>query len=205
MHAHIPDFYDNLDASFEQAWLMLVRGGADRRSAFHTPVVASVDASGAPEARVMVLRQADRAARSLRFHTDIRTAKVAQLARQPAITVLGYDPGAKIQLRVRGVGNIIGDGAHADAAWARSALSSRKCYLAESAPGSGVEAATSGLPPAFETRDPDEAEALPGRANFSVLLVTVESLEWLYLAAPGHRRARFQWSDTEWTKHWLVP
>ncbi len=205
MHAHIPDFYDDLDASFEQAWQMLVRGGADRRSAFHTPVVASVDASGAPEARVMVLRQADRAFRLLRFHTDNRTGKVAELARQPAITVLGYDPVGKIQLRVRGTGSIIADGAQADAAWARSALSSRKCYLAAPAPGSDTIGPTSGLPPAFETRDPDDAEALPGRTNFSILLVTVETLEWLYLAAPGHRRARFRWTGSGWSKTWLVP
>ncbi len=201
----IPDFYNDLDATFAHAWHLWVRGGKDRRSAFHTPVVATITPDGAPQARVMVLRQADMARRSLRFHTDTRSTKVAELGRNPAITVLGYDPGHKIQLRVRGRGIVDAASPEAEAAWDRTSLPSRKCYLADPAPGTPSPEPTSGLAPDWATRDPLEAESLAGRAQFAILLVEVVELEWVYLAASGHRRARFTWQDDSWEKTWLVP
>jgi pyridoxine/pyridoxamine 5'-phosphate oxidase len=200
-----PDFYNDLDLTFDHAWTLWVRGGADRRSAFHTPVVATVDASGAPQARVMVLRQADREARSLRFHTDRRSGKVAELAVRPDISVLGYDAASKIQLRVRGTGMILQTGDAVEAAWEKTGLPSRKCYLAHAGPGSLSEVPTSGLPDGYDARDPTLAQSLAGRAHFSILMVTVDSIEWVYLAASGHRRARFDWTGADWRKTWLVP
>ena len=44
----------------EQAWRDLLRGVRDERRGFHWPVVATVDASGAPQARVCVLRRGKR-------------------------------------------------------------------------------------------------------------------------------------------------
>ncbi len=205
MKLDIPDYYNDLDLTLDQAWTLWVRGGADRRSAFHTPVVATVDEGGFPQARVMVLREADAASRSLRFHTDARSQKVQDLAAGGMITVLGYDPAAKIQLRVRGSGTILAQGDVVDMAWARTSLPSRKCYLAEPGPGSVSRLPTSGLMADYETRDPSLEESLPARAHFSVLMVTVASLEWVYLAAQGHRRARFDWDGISWSKSWLIP
>jgi pyridoxine/pyridoxamine 5'-phosphate oxidase len=68
---------DDLPAILAHAWTLLVRGGADRKSPVHTPVIASVDEHGLPHARVMVLRKADPAAATLRLHTDARSPKVA--------------------------------------------------------------------------------------------------------------------------------
>ena len=65
---------NTLDAVLADIWMRLVRGGADRRSAFHTPVVASVDADGLPQQRVMVLRKCIEAEAVMRFHTDLRSA-----------------------------------------------------------------------------------------------------------------------------------
>jgi pyridoxamine 5'-phosphate oxidase len=201
----VPAFYDDLELTLAHAWGLWVRGGADRRSPLHTPVVATVDADCLPQARVMVLRKADAAARTLRFHTDRRSAKAAELAGQTAVTVLGYDPAAKIQLRVRGTAAVMTEGDAVDQAWAKTGMASRKCYLAEAGPGDVSAHATSGLMPVFATRDPTEPESQPGRENFAILLVTVTSLEWLYLAAQGHRRARFEWNGAEMAATWLVP
>jgi pyridoxamine 5'-phosphate oxidase len=201
----VPPFYDDLDLTLAHAWSLWVRGGADRRSPFHTPVVVTVDSAGDPQARVMVLRKADAATQTLRFHTDRRSHKVAELAARRAMTVLGYDPAAKIQLRLRGTGQIVTEGPAVDAAWAGSALASRKCYLAAAGSSDVSAGPTSGLPPAFEMRDPTEAESRPGRDNFAILLVTVTSLEFLYLAAQGHRRALFDGPDGKSGATWLVP
>ena len=196
---------DNLDDVLADIWMRLVRGGADRKSAFHTPVVASVCAAGLPRQRVMVLRKCDEASATMRFHTDIRSDKVSEIGEAPTVSVLGYDAGANIQIRVAGTAVIESEGARADAAWASSNASSRRCYLAQPGPGSGSEIPTSGLPAALETRVPDIAETEAGRANFAVMIVTLATLEWLYLAHDGHRRARFECRDGVWHGAWLIP
>jgi pyridoxamine 5'-phosphate oxidase len=196
---------DDLDTVLADIWDRLANGARDRRSAFHTPVVASVDVAGAPQQRVMVMRAADAEKRQLRFHTDVRTPKITQLEKNSAVSVLGYDPAAKVQIRVSGIGRIEQDTDLADAAWDASAPSSRRCYLAEAGPSSESAHPTSGLPTNFENRVPTLDETLAGRAHFSVLMIEAERLEWLYLAAEGHRRAAFNLTSTGWAGHWLVP
>jgi pyridoxamine 5'-phosphate oxidase len=196
---------DDLESVLADIWARLVRGGADRKSAFHTPVIASVDAHGLPRQRVMVLRKCDEAAMTMRFHTDLRSDKIAEIGGAPVVSVLGYDPAAKIQIRVSGIATIESEGAAANAAWAASNPSSRRCYLAEPGPGSISEHPSSGLPASVENRVPDIAETESGRANFAVMIVTLDSLEWLYLAHDGHRRARFVREDRAWRGVWLIP
>jgi pyridoxamine 5'-phosphate oxidase len=199
---------NELDAIRADIWARWTRGGADRRSAFHTPVVASVGADGAPEQRVMVLRKVDPATATFRFHTDVRSGKVVQLNLSARVSVVGYDPGAKIQLRASGVATIVQTGALADEAWASTSASGRRSYLTTLAPGSISDGATSGLPTAFETEVPSLTESEAGRANFAIVQVIVNRLEWLHLAATGHRRAAFTLGtlgNDGWTGEWLIP
>jgi pyridoxamine 5'-phosphate oxidase len=196
---------DDLDAIRTDIWTRWTRGGADRRSPFHTPVVASVRMDGAPEQRVMVLRKADPLAATLRFHTDLRSAKVEELRQSPVVSVVGYDPQAKVQIRASGIAAIAHDGTMSNAAWAATSISGRRCYLADPAPGTASPVATSGLPSPFDQTMPTLVESEAGRANFAVLLVTVDRLEWLYLAASGHRRAAFTRDGDAWRGRWLVP
>lgn len=185
--------------------MRLVRGGADRKSAFHTPMIASVAANGEPRQRVMVLRKCDQAKRTMRFHTDLRSDKVTEIGDGAVVSVLGYDPTAKIQIRVAGRASVEGEGLTADAAWAASNASSRRCYLAQPGPGTVSKTPSSGLPLSAESRVPDIAETESGRANFAIMMVKLHSLEWLYLAHDGHRRARFVWDDGAWRGEWLIP
>jgi hypothetical protein len=201
----LPPYYDDLAGSLDAAWTLLVRASKDRRSAMHTPVVACVDATGAPQARVMVLRQASREQALLRFHTDARSAKVMMIGSGAPVQVVAYDPGAKIQLRLSGTGRIETAGPSADAAWSGSQAGSLRCYLATDPPGADAARPTSGLPPEWEQQLPTRAEAAAGRANFAVLLITVDRLEWLYLAHAGHRRAHFVRSGEAWHGSWLIP
>jgi len=39
--------------------------------------------------------------------------------------------------------------------------------------------------------------------NFTVIKCNIKSIEWLYLAAKGHRRAKFDLKNNE--NVWLVP
>ena len=78
------DMYDTLDEVRTDIAARLSAGANDRRSAMHSPVVATADA----DARVMVLRAFDADSWLLRFHTDARSPKVAVIEADPRIGVL---------------------------------------------------------------------------------------------------------------------
>ena len=180
----------------------LIRAARDRKSPMHTPVIVTGDV----DARVMVLRAFDAATWTLRLHTDARSPKAQVIAADPRVAVLGYDKGAKVQIRARGTGRIVTDGPEADSAWQASTNFARRCYLGEG-PGAIADAPTSGLPPEFEGAEPDDAQLIPARENFAVLLITLTDLDWLYLAHTGHVRAQFTRSDggPEWGGRWVSP
>jgi pyridoxamine 5'-phosphate oxidase len=193
---------DDLDAVLTDAWARLTRGVRDRRSPFHTPVVAT--GGEVVRQRVMVLRGADRARATLRFHTDRRAAKVASIKNSASVSVLGYDPAARIQISMQGTGSVM-TGADADAFWDATTLSGRRCYLIDPRPGTSVPQPDAGLPPHLTDRVPTAAESEAGRANFAVLMVTIDQIEWLELSASGGRRARFIRRDEAWNGTWLIP
>ena len=73
---------DDLDATLDHAWTLIERGVADRGAALRHPVVSTLGSDG-PAARVMVLRASDRQRHCIRFYTDRRAGKVAQMAGLP--------------------------------------------------------------------------------------------------------------------------
>jgi hypothetical protein len=192
-----PDFYNDLAGTLAQAWALLARGVKDRRSGFHTPTIATIGLDGGPRARTVVLRGCDAARAELRFHTDARAAKIAELARNPRIALHAYDAGQKIQIRIEGVAAIHADDAVADAAWAGSREFSRVCYGITPGPGSVIESAGSFSLPQ------DTAGIAAGREDFRAVVIAARRLEWLYLAHEGHRRALFDLTTGQ--GRWLAP
>lgn len=187
---------DTLDEVRADACERLAKAVGDRRSAFHTPVVATSDA----DARVMVLRGFDADDWTLRFHTDWRSPKVGAIAADGRIGVAAYDKHERLQLRLRGTGRVLSEGHQVDAAWAESSNFARRCYLGEG-PGTKAGGPSSGLPERFEGVEPDEDELVPARANFAILLVDIEEIDWFCLAHTGHRRALL----TRNGGHWITP
>jgi hypothetical protein len=200
--APLPAWYDDLPGSLCAAWGALTRGALDRRSAFHHPVIGTIGLDGQPRQRVMILRSVDPDQRSLRFHTDIRSEKAREIGVDPRVSVLAYDPDSKIQLRLGGQATLHHDDRVAEAAWQGSQRMSRACYGTAPAPGSEI-----GQGDAFTLPDKaDDAQLEAGRAHFAAMLFRVESLEWLFLAYEGHRRAHFAWdAGGKLAARWLAP
>lgn len=202
----LPDFYDNLPLSLAELHRVIAQGVRNRKSAAHHPVVASVDEHGAPQQRVMILRDFNADTRQLRFHTDARSGKIQHIRSKSKTSVLIYDEAAKVQIRLSGFANV-DDGELSDAAWNDSTAFARRCYMAENAPGSFAESPTSGLPIWIAGKQPEEKDLVAARENFAAVLIRITMMEWLYLANAGHRRARWHWNEQHqhWSGNWLIP
>jgi len=195
--------FETLDQVFADAAAHLTRAAQSRRSPMHVPVVGTADG----DLRMMVLRACDPGIGLLRFHTDARSPKARLVGELGMASVLAFDAAAKVQLRLKGPARIETAGPAADAAWAASTAFARRCYLAVDAPGTSAQAATSGLPAEVEGICPDESQLLAARENFSVLLIEPITLDWLYLAHDGHRRAQFTRAapGQDWQGTWVIP
>ncbi|WMS42963.1 pyridoxamine 5'-phosphate oxidase family protein [Acuticoccus sp. MNP-M23] len=195
--ADFPAHYHDLGAVERAAWDAMVDGVKMRKSAFHQVVVATVDEAGRPQARTVVLRGADEGDRTLRFHTDVRSAKIPELAAAPSCAIILYDHDAKIQVRVSGDAAIHNRDALTESLWGAMPHYSKACYRQPFGPGAPVE--TPEMVAAAAALGDDA-----GYANFVAITVAVNEFEWLYLAANGHRRARIDYRDAG-GREWLAP
>ena len=82
---------------------------------------------------------------------------------------------------------------------------SRQCYLGDIAPGFDVSEPTSGLTANVDNLKYTIEESEIGYKNFCVIETFIKSIEWLYLAAKGHRRAYFSLKNNSLEKKWLIP
>jgi pyridoxamine 5'-phosphate oxidase len=195
----LPHYYDDLDATREQALALLVRGVKDRRSGMHTFTVATIGADGTPRLRTVVNRGFDIATRALRFHTDARSPKLQELVDDPRAAIHVYDQRAKTQLRMEALATIHRDDDLRQSAWEKTRDFSRECYRVVRAPGDAVESPSDVT--FTDGHHPDE-----GEENFMAVTLRIHTLEWLYLAHQGHRRAKFSWDQAGGlTQTWLVP
>ncbi len=151
---------------------------------------------GFVDARTVVLRGADGVGLTLRCHTDRRSPKFASLQRHPTCAWVFYDPGARVQIRVRGVAQLHTDDAIAEESWQGSAVQSRRCYAVEQPPSSVI--AAPGPQP-----DLEGADWISARNHFAVIITRVVGLEWLWLHHGGHRRGRFDEAHPDGV--WIQP
>ena len=195
----------DLDELCAHLWRTLESGAKNAKSPLHTPVFSTVTTTGAPGARVVVLRECVPQLRRLRCHTDARSLKAAELAKNPAVAWLFYDAAQKIQIRATGTARLHQGDEEARHGWQQSRLDSRRCYLVSEASGTPLEALASGLPAYLTERRPTAAESEAGWPNFAVVISEITRLDWLYLSAYGHRRAQFTWDGANWRGSWVIP
>jgi pyridoxine/pyridoxamine 5'-phosphate oxidase len=189
-----PASQSDADDLAAHALRLLARGAADRRAAFHAPTLSTVGLDGRPRARTVVLRGLDVAERLIRLHSDLRSAKVAELRRDPRVALVFYDAAAKLQVRAEGMAAVHAGDDVAREAWSRSQPMARAIYAAADPPGTPIAA------PA-----PADAPADGAEANFAVIRCVFDRLDLLSLQAAGHRRLVLRWDGGERTAQWLTP
>jgi hypothetical protein len=159
---------------------------------FHTMTLATVGINGLPEARTVVMRGFDPDAKEIRFHTDARSPKVAELRAAPAVTLLFYDPHVRLQVRIPAVAVLHHEDNTATAAWGSCAETSRTPYAAHDPPGRILKLDADVPTPIIPSVD--DALAL---SRFVLVACRFSTMDVLELCSTGHRRVAFNWSDHE--------
>ena len=198
----LPAYYENFEEIKSKIWSMLNDAVTNRNSSFRIPVFICGDQSDF-NGRIVVLRKSDQKNNLLQFHSDIRSDKIEKLKKNKNASMLFYDKDEKIQLRLKVECIINHKNEITKESWSKTQHISRKCYLIKNGPGTESEQPTSGLNPEFDNFDYTKEQSEKGYENFTVIQCKIKTIEWLYLAAKGHRRARF---DLDANKEiWLIP
>jgi pyridoxamine 5'-phosphate oxidase len=183
----------------DTAWSLMSEAVQDRRAPFHLPAVASITNDGNPSIRTVVLRGVEKNDRCIRFHTDKRAPKYTELLKNSAVSVHFYDGPNKTQIRLLATASLNSGNNLAADAWASSQRSSKLCYAAYLGPGTPVYE-----PP--KATKLSQVEIEKGFINFCVVQLKISNMECLELAADGHRRAIFDWSENDTVRgNWLSP
>ena len=197
-----PAYYENLEEIQKKLWFMLDDAVINRSSPFRIPVFICADQNDI-DGRIVVLRKSEKNNSLLQFHTDLRSQKIDILKKNKHASLVFYDKEEKIQLRVKVTCEINNQNSTTKEAWKKTQHISRRCYLVDNGPGSISDGPTSGMISKLEDFDYTMEQSEKGYKNFTVIKCKMKSIEWLYLAAKGHRRAKF---DLESNKNaWLVP
>ena len=196
---------ENTNEIFEDIKRNLTRGVKDRKHTFHTPVFCNVDNENSIESRVVVLRQFDSPNMVLNFHTDFRSPKILGLQQNNNSLLVFYDHKLKIQLRIKTTSIINNQNKVTKEMWDQTKLFSRKCYLTEKAPSSSTNLPEDGIDESLGGREPTLEESERGYKNFTVVQNQIQQIDWLYLAASGHRRLKIILEKQIPSFQWIIP
>ena len=174
---------ESLDAIEAALWRELAAAPRDRSHPWRTPVLATTDGRSG-DARTVIVREADVAARTLLLYTDARSPKAAQIAAYPLGTLVLWSPALSWQLRLRARLELQTEGLAASSHWARLKLApGAQDYLSALPPGSPLDGAVG---------------ARGERTHFALVEAQVQAVDWLELHAQGHRRACFGPDGARW-------
>ena len=195
-------YYEDFTEIKKKIWSMLTNAVKDRSSPFRIPVFICGDQSDF-DGRIVVLRKSDEANNLVQYHSDIRSDKIAKLKANKNAAMLFYDKEEKIQVRLKVECIVNHENDITKQSWLKTGHMSRKCYLLENGPGEKSNTPTSGLEPELDNFKFTMEQSEEGYKNFTVTQCKIKIIEWLYLAAKGHRRARFDIKNNK--QNWLVP
>ena len=197
-----PTYYEDLSEIKNKIWTMLNNAIKDRSSPFRIPVFICGNKDDF-DGRIVVLRKADQSNNLIQYHSDIRSDKITKLKNNKSASMLFYDKEEKIQVRLKVDCTVNHDNNITKESWLKTGHISRKCYLVDNGPGTESDIPTSGLTSELDNFDFTMEQSEAGYKNFTVIQCEIKIIEWLYLAAKGHRRARFDLENNK--EYWLVP
>lgn len=167
-----------------------------------TFTLATVDDTGAPDARLVVIRTSDE--RGLTFYNDTRSPKGRQLASEPRAALVAYWPALSRQVRVRGEVSVLSS-ADSDAAFSTRERRSQLGYWSNEQSVAIADRA------ALERQLDDtiarfEGRQIPRPAHWAVYRLVPESIEfWQRGERHLHDRIACSLVDGAWHAERLQP
>lgn len=182
-------FDSDLSKISDQCWHLLHHGVTSYKKPFHFAVFTSIE-NHFPSARTVIIRGVDVDSKMIRFNTDIRSPKFAQLNDNPNVSWLFYDEGLRIQMRCKAVASLHVNDAVAEQGWEEAKLNCKITYMSPHAPGTYLDEPY--LLDLNRSDIPDD-ELHAARNNFAIVQTKVLSLDWVFLHYKGNRRAFFDY------------
>ncbi len=190
------------DVLADEAWARLALAADDPTHPMRLFLLATVDAHGVPDARLMVLRGAGRRLGKIWFYTDRRSEKVDQLRKRPELCAVAYDRRDGVQLRLRGAATIHELNSEAAQHWSQTSSIIRALYASPDSPGVPLRQPDPRLMSMKKAMNASEEEN--ARCNFAVIETLVESIEWLQVTGDDQRRS-ILYASTGWAVQPLAP
>ena len=178
---------DSLDEIEAAVWRELALAVSTRGHPWRLGVLATRAGDGV-DARSIVLREIDVAARELLLYTDARSPKARQVQAHPEGVLVLWSQALGWQLRLRLALELQTAGLAVSSRWARLKMTpAAHDYLSPLPPGSTIAAPLPATAPQRQSRD-----------HFAVIAAQVRDIDWLELDARGHRRAVFDGVSPRW-------
>lgn len=175
---------------FERARAELLQSNTDRHHPFRNFSLATFGLY--PEVRTVVARDVSQGL-SLLFYTDSRTPKVAQIKEDARVSALFYHPHKKLQVRMKGLAELIGKGDEGYGLLLEQVKRSNglKDYSSLRAPGSRVK---------------DTLEVIYGEGiHFMAVRINPLQMDVLQLGREQHQRRGYTLEAGEWEEAILIP
>ncbi len=184
------EWWTELAAFHDHIWSALEAGAARRDRSRRFLALATAGQTGGAEARMVVLRGAERELGRLIVHTDTLSAKVAELRADPRATLLSWDPEEQLQIRVKvEVGIDTGSVVRRD--WERIPETARRVYGNQPEPGGPMAC-------------PQALTVTPDQDRFAVMTCTMSEIDALHLGREVHHRAIWR-RRGGWAGRWIAP
>jgi pyridoxine/pyridoxamine 5'-phosphate oxidase len=183
------EWFETRSGLWSACWRQLVRDAVLLKPNARS-VLATIGRSGAPEARMVVLRGADRRAGSVAVHTDTGSVKITELTADPRASLHIWNESTQVQMRLRGTIQI-SSGLELAHLWHQMPDGSRANYGVTPVPGSVIDASDAYV----RAPDPD---------RLARLTLRIDEMDVVHLSDDYHRRALYR-RDDDWQGQWLAP
>jgi len=191
----------NLNDIYDQIWDDLKDGVTNTKSAFHYPIISTIDKNGYPSSRTVVLREIHKENNIISFNTDIRSKKWLEIKNNNKISVSIYEPNKKIQIRIIGLAILNYKNKIWESAWDSTPSMSRECYSTPYPPSTAISKPED-IDTSLKKIKNEDLEKY--KVNFGRIDIHIKSVDWLYLIHSGHRRTKFELSKNI-SMSWLAP
>lgn len=180
-----------------QTWNELDKGSSDSRHPFRYFSLATVNTTGRPNIRMVILREIAQNWSTV-IYTDARTSKVEELKSLDQAALLFWHSHHKVQVSMQVQVELHQNDETAEQFWAKDVHGpARRAYAPLVVPGTAIDS-------------PEEAHKWPDELNaehFCVLECIPFEMQILQISGKEHRRLKFQRDDKSqlWEAQWIAP